>query len=174
MFDAALSGGNLSENDVVHVPNIGFISAISNVKNMGFLAGIGLKTAILMAKPEEFHDLRVKDYLFGVEDDLMNIIGKVKWDLTQKDVSMLGYRDGLLKRKYTVASGMNDSTATSQFLAVNDKASDDMWTTAECNAIKGSDLSVYNNTAIRNKQELFIFLPELHRAISLVFKEKVN
>lgn len=174
MFDAALSGANLSDHNVIHVPNIGFISAIPNVKRMGFLAEIGLKTAITMAKPKEFHDLKVKDFLFGVEDDFVNLISKVKWDLTKKDVCVLGYRDGLLKRKYTVDAGLNDSTQSCQFKAVNDKPSDNMWTTAECNEIKGSDLAVYNNTAIRNKQELFIFLPELHRAISLDFTEKVK
>lgn len=174
MFDAALSGENLSDGSVIHVPNIGFISTIPNVLRMGFLAEIGLKTAITMAKPKEFHDLQVRDFLFGVEDDFLNLISKVRWDLSKKDVAMLGYRDGILKRKYTVDSGVNDPTSSCQFSAINDKRSDDMWTTADCNTIKGSDLTVYNNTAIKNKQELFIYLPELHRAISLDFKEEVN
>lgn len=54
MFDADLSSNELNENDTVHVPNIGFISAISNVKGMGFLAQIGLKTAINLANPKNF------------------------------------------------------------------------------------------------------------------------
>lgn len=89
----------------MNVPNIGFISAIVNANQMGFFAELGLKTAISALEPQTFENLTVKEFLFGHENELINLISKIRWDVDPKDVCMLGYRDGLLKRKFTVEIG---------------------------------------------------------------------
>lgn len=174
IFDTDLSGENLKINDILNVPNIGFISAIVNVKEMGLLAEIGLRTAISSIKPKEFQNLTVKEFLFGHENELINLISKIRWDIDPKDVCMLGYRDNLLKRKFTVRRGINDIGGLGQFSAIDDKPKDTMWTTEKCNEIHGSDLALYNSTALRNKDVLYLFPPEIHRALPIHFVGKVK
>lgn len=169
-----MSGKSLKLDDVINVPNLGFISAIVNVKEMGFLAELGLKTAITAIKPKEFQNLTVKEFLFGHEDELVSFISKIRWDIDPKDVCMLGYRDGLMKRKFTVGRGIKDIGGLGQFRAVDDKHEDTIWTNEKCNKIYGSDLALYNSTALHNKEVLYLFPPEIHRALPIHYVEKVK
>lgn len=169
-----MSGEGLKVDDVMNVPNLAFISAIVNVKEMGFLAEIALKAAITSIKPKEFQNLTVKEFLFGHDDELLNLISKIRWDIDPKDVCMLGYRDGLVRRKFTVGRGLKDIGGLGQFSAIDDKPKDTMWTTEKCNKIYGSDLALYNSTALHNKEVLYLFPPEIHRALPIHYVEKVK
>lgn len=141
---------------------------------MGFLAEFGLKTAIAAIKPQEFQNLTIKEHLFGHENELINLISKFRWDIDPKDVCMLGYRDGLLRRKFTVRRGINDINGLGQFFAVNEKEVDIIWSTDNCNKVHGSDLALYNSTAVQNKDVLYIFPPEIHRALPIHYVEEVR
>jgi CD36 family len=174
VFDTALSGQNLTEADRVHVPNLAFISAIPNVFEMGFFAEMIFKTVVSISKPQQFQTISVKDFLFGFSDDFMQKLGQIKWDFDPKEVSLIGYRDGLLKKTYTVTTGVNDYDGIAQFTKINGKEKDNIWTTDKCNKICGSDLAVYNITSVHNKRDLFIYPSEIHRALAIHYNSSVS
>jgi hypothetical protein len=164
----------LSVEDVVITPNIAFLSAIGNVKEIGYFAELGLKTAITALKPKEFQKLTIKQLLFGFEDQMINLISKFRWDVSPKDVCLLGYRDGVLKRKFTVTRGINDINGLGQFFAIDGKTHDTMWTTEKCNRIHGSDIAFYNSSALHKKDIIYMYPPEIHRSLPIIFVEKVK
>jgi hypothetical protein len=161
---------------VIFTQNLPFLSAISSVKEMKieYFAEIGLKALLIAFQPKDFQRLTIKELLFGYEDHFASLICKFKWDLSSKDLGLLSYRNGLFKQKFTVTRGINDISGLGQFSAVDDKKFDTMWTTDECNRIHGSDIVFYNSTALNKKEMLFLFSPELHRAVPIHFVEKVK
>lgn len=124
-------------------------------------------------EPQEFQNISVRDILFGREDEFINLISKVRSDIDPEDVCLLGYRDGMSKNKYTLNRGIKDIEKLDQFTAIDDKPLDTLWRTDKCNKIKGSNFAVFNSTAIHNKEDVFLFPPEIHRALPIHFVDKV-
>lgn len=171
-FDMKASGENLTEDDFVHVPNIPFISAIPNVKRLGFFAEIGFKTIISMSKAKQFHSLSIKDLFFGYRDEFMNLISKIKWDFTPEDVGVLAPRRGVTKKSVTVNSGTKNVNDVGKVVSVEDKKN--IWKTDKCNNIDGSDGVIYGPNRVRNHQDVTVYLPEFCRSLPLTFVEKVR
>lgn len=174
IFDATLSGENATEDDLLYVPNIPFISAIPNVQKLGFFAEIGFKTILTMTKPQQFHTLNVRKFLFGYRDEFMSMISKIKWDFTPEDVGILAPRHGVSKNTITVGLGLSDSENAGKLLAVNGKVRNNIWKSDECNDIKGSDGALYGPWATKNNLDLPVYLPEICRSLPMKYKEEVR
>jgi hypothetical protein len=168
-----LSGADLTEDDVVFVPNIPFISAIPNVKKMGFFAGVGFRGIVAASKPQQFHNLDIKKYLFGYRDDFMNMISTFKWDFNPEDVGILAPRRGVTKKSVTINSGIENVADVGKVLAVNGKTQQTIWKSDNCNEISGSDGVIYGPSRVRQHQTIDIYLPEFCRSLPLTFTEKV-
>lgn len=154
------------------MPNIPFISAIPNVKRLGFFAEIGFKTIISVSKVKQFHSISIKDLFFGYRDEFMNLISKIKWDFTPEDVGILAPRRGVTKKSVTVNSGTRNVNDVGKVLAVADKKN--VWKTDKCNNIDGSDGVIYGPKRVRNHQDVTVYLPEFCRSLPLTFVEKVR
>lgn len=162
----------MTEDDFVHVPNIPFISAIPNVKRLGFFAEIGFKTIISMSKAKQFHSISIRDLFFGYRDEFMNLISKIKWDFTPEDVGLLAPRRGVSKQSVTVNSGTRNVNDVGKVLAVEGKKN--IWKGDKCNNVDGSDGVIYGPSRVRNHQDVTVYLPEFCRALPLKFVEKVR
>lgn len=169
-----MSGKNLTVNDIVHVPNIPFISAIPNVKKLGFLAEIGFKTVLSMTKPQQFHNLEVNKFLFGYRDEFMSLISKIKWDFTPEDVGVLAPRRGVTKKSVTVNTGAQNVNDVGKVLAVNEKTKQNIWKTDKCNEVHGTDGVIYGPNDVRRHKPVLVYLPEFCRSLPLTFTEKVS
>lgn len=168
--------GNLSEDDVVLVPNLPLISGIPNVRSLGFLAELGFKTIIASTKPKQFNNLTIASYLNGYTDRFMKLISKVKWDFTPEDVGILASRRGVTKRSMTVDSGTGDVTQVGQVYAVGNESQLKIWKTEECNQVTGSDGVIYGPSLVQRKEDIQVYLPSFCRSLPLVFDKeaKVN
>lgn len=156
------------------MPNIPFISAIPNVKKLGFFADIGFKTILTVTQPQQFHTLSAKKYLFGYRDDFMNLISKINWDFTPEDVGILAPRHGLSKNRITVNLGLSNTENAGKLMAVNGKVRYNIWKSDECNDIKGSDGVLYGPEATKNNLDLPVYLPEICRSLPVMFEKKVK
>lgn len=154
------------------MPNIPFISAIPNVKRLGFFAEVGFKTIISMSKAKQFHNLSVKDLFFGYRDDFMSLISKIKWDFKPEDVGVLAPRRGVSKTRVTVNSGTKNVKEVGKVLAVSNKK--EVWKTEKCNRIQGSDGVIYGPESVKRHQDVTVYLPEFCRALPLSFVQKVR
>ena len=169
-----MSGKHLTENDVIHVPNIPFISAIPNVKKLGFLAEIGFKTIITMTKPQQFHKLEVNKFLFGYRDEFMSLISKIKWDFTPEDVGVLAPRRGVTKKSVTVNTGARNINDVGKVVLVDEKTKQNIWKTDECNEVGGNDGVIYGPKTVRRHKPVLVYLPEFCRSLPLTYSEKVS
>lgn len=169
-----MSGENLSEDDVIIVPNIPLISGIPNVKNLGFIAEFGYRTILAATKPKEFQNLTIASYLSGYTDNFMSLVSKVKWDFNPEDVGILAPRRGVSKQSVTVFSGTSDVNKVGRVFAVDNKTKHDIWTTEACNNITGSDGVIYGPDLVQNKEDLAVYLPNVCRSLPLVFDEEVK
>lgn len=79
-----------TEEDVVYVPNIPFISALPNVKELGFIAELGFRGIHFATRPKEFQAIDIAKYFFGYKDEFTNAIEKIKYDFNSEDVGILG------------------------------------------------------------------------------------
>ncbi|XP_070496760.1 scavenger receptor class B member 1-like isoform X2 [Chironomus tepperi] len=166
--------GSCTENDTIIAPNIPFISAIPNVAKLSFFSKVGFNTLLSLTKPEEFQNIRIKDYFFGYRDKFMDLISKIKWDFTPEDVGILAPRRGISKKSVTTNSGLKNTDTIGEVLDFGGKTKLDIWKTDECNEISGYDGIFNGPNLIRNKQNTAVFLPELCRSLPLEYsKEEV-
>lgn len=169
-----LSDG-LTEDDMIHVPNIPLISAIPNVVRLGFFAKIALNSIVSLTKPNQFEMLSVRDYLFGHTDDFMNAISKIKWDFSGADIGILAPRRGVTRNTMTINSGIENTDDVGKVLAIDNQEKTNIWKSDGCNNIKGkSDGVFYGPSLVKNKQSTDVYLPDLCRSLPLEFKRKVK
>jgi scavenger receptor class B, member 1 len=164
----------LSEEDVITVPNLPFISGIPSVKALGFLGELGYRAIIASSKPKEFQNLTVAKYFHGYNDDFMNLVGKVKWDFNPEDVGILAPRRGMTKKSVTIFSGTGDYRDVGRTYALNDKTKLDIWKSDECNKVDGSDGIVYGPALVQSKKDVNVYLPNFCRSLPLAFDKELS
>jgi scavenger receptor class B, member 1 len=167
-----LTKENLSEDDVVIVPNIPLISGIPNAKALGFFGEIGYKTIIASTKPREFQNISIRKHFFGYNDEFTGLISKIKWDFNPEDVGILAPRRGVSKHQLSVFSGTQNVNDVGKVYSVNNRTVLDVWKTEECNKVAGSDGVIYGPTLVQNKEDLHAYLPQFCRSLPLVFDKE--
>lgn len=165
---------NNAETDIIYTPNIPFISAIPNVKKMGYLAEVGFKAILRVSNPQEFHKIDVKKLLFGYRDEFMDLLSKFKWDFQPEDVGILAPRRGLSKKSLSIRRGIKASESIGEIIMHGDSSSENIWKTKKCNKISGNDGLYYGPKKVRQLQDVNVFLPEMCRSLPLVFEKKVK
>lgn len=168
---------NLTEDDVITVPNIPFISGISTVNSMGFIGQFGFKTILASTKPKEFQNLTVAKYFLGYTDDFMSLVSRVKWDFNPEDVGILSPRRGVTKKSMTIDAGTGaDAYNVGRVYAVGGETKLNIWKSEECNQVAGSDGVIYGPRSVQAKDDLQVYLPNFCRALPLVFdrEEKIS
>lgn len=166
--------GNLREDDVVLVPNLPLISAIPNVKSLGFFAELGFKSILASTKPKEFNNLTIANYLFGYTDSFMKLVSRVKWDFNPEDVGILAPKRGITKKSVTVDSGVEDVAKVGQVYAVGDQPNLKIWKSDECNRVTGSDGVIYGPAFVQKKEDIQVYLPSFCRSLPLVFDKETK
>jgi scavenger receptor class B, member 1 len=157
---------------VVTVPNIPLISGIPNAKALGFFGEIGYKTILASTKPREFQNLTVGKHFFGYNDEFMGLISKIKWDFNPEDVGIVAPRRGVSKHRLTVFSGTENVNDVGRVYSVNNRTTNDVWKTEQCNRIEGSDGVIYGPSLVQNKEDLHAYMPEFCRSLPLVFEKE--
>jgi len=174
IFSAQLSGAHLSEDDVIEVPNIPLVSAIPNVKAMGFLAELAFRGLLLTTRPKEFQRLTVRDYLMGYRDDFMNLISTVKPDFRPENVGILAPRRGITPKNVTVYTGEANIDNLGKIHEVNGRKTESVWSTSRCNEISGSDGVIFPARDVRSRADLHVYLPDFCRSLPLTFDREVS
>lgn len=84
-----LSNGR-KEEDIVKVPNIPLLAAITKAEDLGGLMTLGFQTILTTTRPKEFQEKTVNEYLFGYSD---NFIASTP-DINPERVGLLAGRRG--------------------------------------------------------------------------------
>lgn len=67
-----LSDGR-SESDLIRVPNIPLLAAITKSEELDAAMSFGFRTILQLTSPKEFHTRTVEEFLFGYTDSFMQM-----------------------------------------------------------------------------------------------------
>lgn len=85
-----LSVGDM-QTDIIITPNLGLLGASTLAAEFSSLASFGLATLVKSMKVKPFLRLKVYDFLFGYEDDLVSLASNIVPSMIPFD--RLGYMD---------------------------------------------------------------------------------
>lgn len=164
---------HLSEEDNVYVPNIPLILGIHAVENdatknflfKGLLSSVG---------PKEFQTKTVKEFLYGYTDSFINAIALSLNDFRQEKVGILGARKGVSTDNLTIFTGEDDLDNLGKVYAMNDEANMTIWSTDECNTVKGTDGTQFSLSDLADERPLEIWAKSICRPFTLEFDREVT
>lgn len=168
-----LSNG-LREDDLLTVPNIPFISAIPNVKQLGFFENMGFKAIVATSKPKEFHNLTAAEHFSGYSDSFTNWIETVKWNFKSEDVGILAPRRGVTKKSITVFAGTGNVYDVGKVVAMDSQEKLNIWKSERCNQVSGSDGVIYGPNLVQERKNLDVYVPNICRSLPLIFEKEVR
>ncbi|XP_022184723.1 lysosome membrane protein 2 [Nilaparvata lugens] len=175
-FDANHSRGK--PDDVLYLPNPVIFTAVSHVKNSPYLLQILMHTVVKFANSEVILKVKVEDFLFGYDDNLLRFAtGSAK--LLQKNIpyekfGILAIRAAETNNTVTVQTGHKDLRHINVVRAFNNKTVMDVWHGNECNRIDGSDGAFFFRKDLEQHKTLYIFHEDVCRRLPLVFEKYVD
>ncbi|CAO1443186.1 unnamed protein product [Diamesa hyperborea] len=173
-FDKILSGG-LSEEDILNLPNVPLIAALSEAIKMNFLKQMGFNTVILgSSAPKEFQKLSVKDYMFGYTDNFMRTIQTYEEGFDPKKSGLLSARRGVSTDNFTVFTGVDNLENLGMFYALNGEENTNNWKTDECNKVDGSTGSQFQPHMVDKVKDLKIYIKSFCRSFPLRYEKDVT
>lgn len=162
--------------DKVVVPNIPMITAISQSADESLFKKMVLNTALSGVDAKAFKVLPVDSFLWGYEDDLLNLAKKFSFDneMSFSKFGILMTRNGTSAETFTIYSGENDLKQLAIIKDLNGKSSLDIWTTDECNRVDGTDGSQFPPHLMDKRQTLYVFIKSLCRKFPLRYEKEVT
>ncbi|XP_018902328.2 scavenger receptor class B member 1 isoform X1 [Bemisia tabaci] len=176
-FDEDASRGN--KDDLLTLPNVPVIGAISQVKNYNTLYRRGLAFTLKWSENSSpFVKVKAHDYFFGYDDSLVKIAGKIARFLHKEmpfdKFGILAKKSGLNKDRITIQGGYKDLDHFGDVVAVNGVNETDKWKSDDCNAIEGSYGSFFPRKLLQDKSKpLYIYNKDICRKLPLVYKEQI-
>lgn len=161
--------------DKVVVPNIPMLTAVSNYYDESFYKKMILNTALTGVKAKPFKVLPVDSFLWGYEDELLNLAQKFSFnpEVSFSKFGILMTRNGTSTETFTIYSGENDLKQLAVIKEMDGKSKMEMWTTDECNRVDGTDGSQFPPHLMDKKQTLYVFIKSLCRKFPLQYEKDV-
>lgn len=125
--------GRLSEDDIITIPYVTLMGSIKTLEQGSFLQKLAFNSLINIYKPNEFHNISIREFIFGYRDSFMDMLAKLESRYVPEDSGILSLKNGLMPFKLTVDTGLNDVENVGKVIAVNEKENMDIWKSDECN-----------------------------------------
>jgi hypothetical protein len=164
-----LSGGR-SESDLVNVPNIPLLAALTKAKDMDGFKTFAFNGILQTTQPKEFQFKTVNEYMFGYSDSFISITP----EMDPKRVGLLAGRKGISVDNITVYTGEDSLDNLGRIHAMNGQSKLDIWDTDKCNEIVGTDGSQFPPRLMNKEDELEIFIKSFCRTLKLKFDREVS
>lgn len=154
------------------VPNLSLVLAINKVKN-DFKIKFFLKALVMASNAKEFQEKSVDEFLFGYLDSFVNGLSLPIKDFTKERVGVLGSRTGQSTGNFTIYTGEDSFDNIGKVYAMNEASKLDVWSTDECNQVKGTHESQFPPSSMDKEKILKVFMKSICRTISIKFEEEV-
>ncbi|KAL2735886.1 lysosome membrane protein 2-like isoform X1 [Vespula squamosa] len=166
------------ENETIVVPNIPLLAAISYFRNLHITAKLLLNVGLSTLNIKTFINLTVRDFLWGYDDNLYNILkalSSLKDPLPYERFGVLVASNGVSKDRITINTGFNDMNYLGIIEKINGKSVQNIWGDEKCDKIYGTDGSIFPPKWIDNyNTPLYIYVKELCKPLSFHFHEYGN
>jgi len=177
-FRADLTSGSLE--DLVTLPNVPMLAMLNKMRNTGpdLLASANIFIPTIEPKQEVFETNSVADITWGYKHPLVDLANQIL-PPDQKLPEKYGYfygKNGSSDGEFSVLTGSQDVSSLGSILSFNNKTRLTAWGNssdgAECNAIHGTDGSVFPPFVTKN-QTFHIFQKDMCRSLPLQYSETV-
>ncbi|XP_053682925.1 lysosome membrane protein 2-like isoform X2 [Sabethes cyaneus] len=162
--------------DKVVIPNVPMLTAVSKYFHESFYKKMILNTALNSVNAVPFKTLPVDSFLWGYEDELLNLAKKFSFDseISFEKFGILMTRNGTSAETFTIYSGETDLKQLAIIKGLDGKSSLDLWTTDECNRVDGTDGSQFPPHLMDKRQTLYVFIKSLCRKFPLQYEKEVT
>ncbi|CAD1479885.1 unnamed protein product [Heterotrigona itama] len=163
------------EEDLVVVPNVPMLSATSQSKHAARFLRLAMASIMDILRIKPFVEVSIGQLLWGYEDPLLKLAKDVvpkEQKLPYEQFGLLYGKNGTMPDWFTVYTGQRDIGKYGMMDKWNGKSNLGHWTAPECDAVAGSDGSIFP-PPITKHTVLKVFDKDLCRALPLVFKEEV-
>ncbi|EEB15399.1 scavenger receptor class B member, putative [Pediculus humanus corporis] len=163
---------NGSESDMIVVPNLPFLSALSFLTEATGLVRWALIKFLNAIGAEPFISLNASDFLWGYEDKFSMLARgflSFRYDLPFKKFGILSSKNGTQKDVVTIYTGEKDPSKTGIVVNYDGKTSLNYWNSVECNRIDGTDGTIYPPSLVHPNSTLYIYTKDLCRKMPLTY-----
>jgi len=172
-FRRDLSAG--PETDRVTLPNVPMFASISQMRWAGKLVQQALGSMLEILRQEVFNSTAVGDIIWGYEHPLIKLGNDVLPPEKKLPFDEFGFfvdKNGSTGGVFEAMTGSDRVMDVGKVVSFNGKKQLDFWSTEECNAIKGTDGSIFHPDVTKN-ETLYIFNRDLCQSLPLVYQEEV-
>nr|XP_018909770.1 PREDICTED: sensory neuron membrane protein 2-like [Bemisia tabaci] len=189
-FNQAESGPERTEDDIITTINLAFLGTALHLESKMPMALSILSDAAPKMFPENevlFRTSTVKQFLFegvpincslsnGPAVMICNGLKAIKpatirlaENSSDMLFSFLHHKNATLSRRYNVSSGLENFKNIGQILSYDDKDSNSVWLSEDCNKIHGTDTNIFHSLVSRD-EHLFVYDPDMCRTMFIEFE----
>jgi len=173
-FRRALSVG--PESDMITLPNVPMFGSISQMKWAGKLVQQALGSMLEILRQEVFNSTSVRDIIWGYDHPLIKLGNDVLPPEKKLPFDKFGFfvdKNGSRTKTFEALTGANNVNDVGQVLSFDNKTKLDFWGSDDCNAIRGTDGSIFHPN-IQKNETLYLFNKDLCQSLPLVYQEEVK
>jgi len=167
--------GNLRESDRLTLPNVPMFASVNQMRNAGRLVQSALSSMLEILKQEVFNSTSVRDIIWGYDHPLIKLGNDVLPAEKRLPFDKFGFfvnKNHSVSGVWETMTGVDEVKDVAKVISYDGQTKLDFWGDDECNAIKGTDGSLFHPEVQKN-ETLFIFNKDLCQSLPLVFQEEV-
>jgi len=171
-FVPEMSAGG--EDDQIRLLNVPFLTVLNGAKDQGWLARQALKLAIATTGTKLFETKPVREWLWGYDDPLLEFLKTTNPELVP--FTFFGWfmnRNNSDPGGLTVKTGLGDLNHEAEIVSWKNMTSIDVWTDSYCNAINGTDGTMFH-PFIEKNETLYMFTNDICRSIYAQYEQDVT
>jgi len=153
------------ENDEIRLLNVPFVTVLNQAKDQSWFKRQALKVAVTATNTQLFEIKSVHQWTWGYNDSLLELL-----KLSQPDMVPFTYFGWFMNRnnsdqgQLTIRTGLGDVQREAEIVSWQNRTSMDVWTDSFCNAINGTDGTMFHPFIQRN-ESLYMFTTDICRSI---------
>jgi len=168
-FVPEMSAGD--EDDELRLLNVPFLTVLNQAKDRGWFVKQALKVAVATTGTKLFETKPVRQWLWGYNDTLLELL-----KLSQPDVVPFTYFGWFMNKnntdpgRLTIDTGVGGVQHEADIISWKNQTALDVWTDSYCNAINGTDGSMFHPFVNKN-DTLYMFSSDICRSIYVQYEK---
>lgn len=163
-----------TEDDRVTLPNVPLFASVNQMKHAGRLIQAALSSMLDILRQEVFNATSVRDVVWGYHHTLIKLGNDVLPEEKKLPFDQFGFfvnKNGSVSEEWETMTGNENVRDVAQVVSYGGQSQLDFWSSAQCNAIRGTDGSLFH-PGVEKNETLHIFNRDLCQSLPLVFQEE--
>ena len=146
------------------------------MKHAGRLIQAALSSMLDILRQEVFNATSVRDVVWGYHHTLIKLGNDVLPEEKKLPFDQFGLfvnKNGSVSEEWETMTGSENVRDVAQVISYGGQSKLDFWSSAQCNAIRGTDGSLFH-PGVEKNETLHIFNRDLCQSLPLVFQEETS